>query len=185
MWVLFWRVHVPLARPAIVSLGILMSVWTWNQFILALILVDDPKQRTVAGALGAFQGQWGTDIPLLSAGSILILLPVAHRVRDLPAPGHHRPAPGLGEGLTRRIPDRQRSLRVSSAYQTRDGIAVHGDVEDGYGPVVDEFVRNFDERHDLGSACTVYVDGRQGRRPVGRHRGPADRASRSSGTRPR
>jgi raffinose/stachyose/melibiose transport system permease protein len=75
MWVLFWRVHVPLAKPAIVSLGILMSVWTWNQFILALILVDDPKQRTVAGALGAFQGQWGTDIPLLSAGSILILLP--------------------------------------------------------------------------------------------------------------
>jgi ABC-type spermidine/putrescine transport system permease subunit II len=75
LWVLFWRVHVPLAKPAIVSLGILMSVWTWNQFILALILVDDPKQRTVAGALGAFQGQWGTDIPLLSAGSILILLP--------------------------------------------------------------------------------------------------------------
>jgi raffinose/stachyose/melibiose transport system permease protein len=75
IWVLFWRVHVPLAKPAIVSLGILMSVWTWNQFILALILVDDPKQRTVAGALGAFQGQWGTDIPLLSAGSILILLP--------------------------------------------------------------------------------------------------------------
>jgi raffinose/stachyose/melibiose transport system permease protein len=68
-------VHVPLAKPAIVSLGILMTVWTWNQFILALILVDDPKQRTVAGALGAFQGQWGTDIPLLSAGSILILLP--------------------------------------------------------------------------------------------------------------
>ena len=39
------------------------------------ILVDDPKQRTVAGALGAFQGQWATDIPLLCAGSILILLP--------------------------------------------------------------------------------------------------------------
>ena len=29
----------------------------------------------MAGALGAFQGQWGTDIPLLCAGSILILLP--------------------------------------------------------------------------------------------------------------
>ena len=75
IWDLFWRIHVPLAQPAIVSLGILLSVWTWNQFILALILVDDPTQRTVAGALGAFQGQWGTDIPLLCAGSILILLP--------------------------------------------------------------------------------------------------------------
>jgi raffinose/stachyose/melibiose transport system permease protein len=74
-WDLFWRIHVPLARPPIVSLGILMSVWTWNQFLIALVLVDDPKQRTVAGALGAFQGQWATDIPLLCAGSILILLP--------------------------------------------------------------------------------------------------------------
>jgi raffinose/stachyose/melibiose transport system permease protein len=74
-WDLFWKIHVPLARPPLVSLGILLSVWTWNQFLLALVLVDDPKQRTVAGALGAFQGQWATDIPLLCAGSILILLP--------------------------------------------------------------------------------------------------------------
>jgi raffinose/stachyose/melibiose transport system permease protein len=74
-WQLFWKVHVPLSLPALTSLGILLSVWTWNQFILALVLVNDPLQRTVAGALGAFQGQWGTDIPLLCAGSILILLP--------------------------------------------------------------------------------------------------------------
>jgi raffinose/stachyose/melibiose transport system permease protein len=74
-WQLFWRVHVPLARPALASLGILLSVWTWNQFLLAIVLVDDPTKRTMAGALGAFQGQWGTDIPLLSAGSLLILTP--------------------------------------------------------------------------------------------------------------
>ena len=43
--------------------------------VLAIVLVDDPTQRTMAGALGAFQGQWGTDIPLLCAGSLLILTP--------------------------------------------------------------------------------------------------------------
>jgi raffinose/stachyose/melibiose transport system permease protein len=74
-WDLFWRIHVPLARPPIASLGILMSVWTWNQFLLALVLVEDPTQRTMAGALGAFQGHYATDIPLLCAGTILILLP--------------------------------------------------------------------------------------------------------------
>ena len=74
-WQLFWRVQVPLARPALVSLGILLSVWTWNQFLLSIVLVDDPTNRTMAGALGAFQGQWGTNIPLLSAGSLLILAP--------------------------------------------------------------------------------------------------------------
>ena len=74
-WQLFWRIHVPLARPALTSLGILLSVWTWNQFLLAIVLVDNPTNRTMAGALGAFQGQWGTNIPLLNAGSLLILVP--------------------------------------------------------------------------------------------------------------
>jgi raffinose/stachyose/melibiose transport system permease protein len=74
-WDMFWQIQVPLARAPIASLGILMSIWTWNQFLLALVLVEDPTQRTMAGALGAFQGQWATDIPLLCAGTILILVP--------------------------------------------------------------------------------------------------------------
>jgi raffinose/stachyose/melibiose transport system permease protein len=74
-WQHFWRIQVPLARPAIASLAILLFLWTWNQFLLAIVLVDDPARRTMAGALGAFQGQWGTDIPLLCAGSLLILAP--------------------------------------------------------------------------------------------------------------
>jgi raffinose/stachyose/melibiose transport system permease protein len=74
-WQQFWRIHVPLAMPAISSLAILLFLWTWNQFLLAIVLVDDPAKRTMAGALGAFQGQWGTDIPLLCAGSLLVLTP--------------------------------------------------------------------------------------------------------------
>ncbi|MFL6141308.1 MAG: carbohydrate ABC transporter permease [Labedaea sp.] len=74
-WQQFWRVHVPLAMPAISSLAILLFLWTWNQFLLAIVLVGDPAKRTMAGALGAFQGQWGTDIPLLCAGSLLVLAP--------------------------------------------------------------------------------------------------------------
>jgi raffinose/stachyose/melibiose transport system permease protein len=74
-WDLFWRIHLPLAQAPIVSLGILMSVWTWNQFLLALVLVEDPSQRTMAGALGAFQGHYATNVPLLSAGTMMILVP--------------------------------------------------------------------------------------------------------------
>ena len=74
-WQEFLLVQVPLARPAIMSLTILLFLWTWNQFLLPVVLVQDPMQRTMAGALGAFQGQWGTDIPLLCAGSLLILAP--------------------------------------------------------------------------------------------------------------
>jgi raffinose/stachyose/melibiose transport system permease protein len=74
-WQLFWRIHVPLSIPAISSLAILLFLWTWNQFLLAIVLVNDPEKRTMAGALGAFQGRYGTDIPLLCAGSLLILTP--------------------------------------------------------------------------------------------------------------
>ena len=74
-WHLFRYIHVPLARAPIASLGILMSIWTWNQFLLALVLVEDPSQRTMAGALGAFQGHYATDVPLLCAGTMLILVP--------------------------------------------------------------------------------------------------------------
>jgi raffinose/stachyose/melibiose transport system permease protein len=74
-WDLFRRIHLPLAQAPIASLGILMSIWTWNQFLLALVLVEDPSQRTMAGALGAFQGHYATDVPLLCAGTILILVP--------------------------------------------------------------------------------------------------------------
>jgi raffinose/stachyose/melibiose transport system permease protein len=74
-WQLFWRIHVPLAGAAISSLAILLFLWTWNQLLLAIVLVNDPTERTMAGALGAFQGQWGTNVPLLCAGSLLILTP--------------------------------------------------------------------------------------------------------------
>ena len=38
---------------------------------------------------------------------------------------------------------------------------VHGDVDEGYGPVADEFRRNFAERGEVGAACAVYKDGRK------------------------
>jgi raffinose/stachyose/melibiose transport system permease protein len=74
-WQLFRLIHAPLARAPISSLGILMAVWTWNQFLLALVLVEDPSHRTMAGALGAFQGHYATNVPLLCAGTVLILVP--------------------------------------------------------------------------------------------------------------
>lgn len=48
---------------------------------------------------------------------------------------------------------------MTNAHETH-GPAVHGDVDDGFGPVMDEFVKNFRERQDVGAGCTVYVGGR-------------------------
>lgn len=71
----FVRVQLPLARPALSALAILLFLWTWNQFLLPVVLVSDPLNRTVAGALTFFQGQYSSSIPLLNAGALIIIVP--------------------------------------------------------------------------------------------------------------
>ncbi|MFE7629304.1 carbohydrate ABC transporter permease [Kocuria sp. NPDC057446] len=75
-WQSFRAIHLPLALPAIASLGLLMFISTWNQFLLAIVLMDDPGKRTMAGALQNFVGQYSTDVVLLNAGSLLIMAPM-------------------------------------------------------------------------------------------------------------
>lgn len=74
-WGLLRRVHLPLAVPAMATLALIVFLWTWNAFLYPLVLIDDPTQRTVAGALGSFQGQYLTDVPLLNAGALLLIAP--------------------------------------------------------------------------------------------------------------
>jgi raffinose/stachyose/melibiose transport system permease protein len=75
MWQEFRRVQLPLAVPALSALAILLFLWTWNQFLLPVVLVSDPLNRTVAGALTFFQGQYYLSIPLLNAGALIIITP--------------------------------------------------------------------------------------------------------------
>ena len=74
-WQEFRRIQLPLARPALSALAILLFLWTWNQFLLPVVLVADPLDRTVAGALTFFQGQYSSSIPLLNAGALIIIIP--------------------------------------------------------------------------------------------------------------
>lgn len=69
------QIYLPIARPGLAGMGILFFLWTWNQFLLPLVLISDPQKRTMAGALGAFQGEYGTNIVLLCAASLLVMLP--------------------------------------------------------------------------------------------------------------
>ena len=75
MWQAFRHVHLPLARSALASLGLLMFLSTWNTFLLPLVLINDPNKRTMAGALQAFQSRYSTDVVLLNAGALLLMAP--------------------------------------------------------------------------------------------------------------
>jgi raffinose/stachyose/melibiose transport system permease protein len=74
-WNTLWRILVPVARPAILTMVVLFFVWTWNDFLLALVLVSSEELRTLPLGLAFFQGRYSRDIPLTSAGATIVALP--------------------------------------------------------------------------------------------------------------
>src|SRR4029078_331100 len=92
-WTTLWRVLVPFGRPAILTMTVLVFMWTWNEFLLALVLVSSEDKRTAPLALPLFQGantptltalvgvsfcegQHTADCTLLAAASVIVATPV-------------------------------------------------------------------------------------------------------------
>ncbi|OIV35341.1 sugar ABC transporter permease [Mangrovactinospora gilvigrisea] len=75
-WGILWRVLVPMGRPAITTMLVVTFMWTWNEFLLALVMISDDAHRTVPLGLAFFQGAHSSDNALLSAACVLIALPV-------------------------------------------------------------------------------------------------------------
>ena len=75
-WMTLWRVLVPFGRPAILTMMVLVFMWTWNEFLLALVMVSNEALRTAPLGLSYFQGRYGADIASLSAASVIVALPV-------------------------------------------------------------------------------------------------------------
>lgn len=74
-WQAFRRVKLPLVLPSLSSLTILFFLWTWNQFLLVIVLINNPNDGNMAGALATFQGEHGTNVVLLCAGALIIMAP--------------------------------------------------------------------------------------------------------------
>ncbi len=75
-WFTLWRVVLPLARPAVLTMTLLLAMWTWNEFLLALVMVTDEGLRTAPLGLSFFQGRNQTDLTLLAAGAVIVATPI-------------------------------------------------------------------------------------------------------------
>jgi raffinose/stachyose/melibiose transport system permease protein len=51
-------------------------MWTWNQFLLPIVLIQIDSKRTLPVGLNFFQGQFANDIPLLMAGATITFMPI-------------------------------------------------------------------------------------------------------------
>ena len=74
----YWRIFLPLAKPALATLGIFTALATWNSFIWPLILIRSPELYTVTQGIGLLRGmiQFRTSWDLVMAGTVTALIPI-------------------------------------------------------------------------------------------------------------
>ena len=73
---IYWSIALPLARPAIATLVIFNSLTIWNEFLLALVVLQDKAKMPIQRGLMVFQGTHITDYPMLMAGLTIATIPV-------------------------------------------------------------------------------------------------------------
>jgi multiple sugar transport system permease protein len=72
----FFRITLPLCRPALAALATLQVTWIYNEFFWATVLMQSGDKFPITSSLNNLRGQFFTDYNLLSAGSILVAIPV-------------------------------------------------------------------------------------------------------------
>lgn len=75
-WQLFWRVIFPIAKPAVATLVITDFLATWNEYLLASVIINDNKMKTVPVGIMTFVGEHGTNYGYLCAGVLITVVPV-------------------------------------------------------------------------------------------------------------
>lgn len=73
---IYWRIILPLVRPALAVLGIFIFMTQWQAFVWPLVITNTEDMRVLTVGLASLKGQWVTDWGLVAAGSVLIMLPV-------------------------------------------------------------------------------------------------------------
>jgi multiple sugar transport system permease protein len=72
---IFWHIIVPLLRPALAALAVLLFTFVWNDYFWALVLVQSDSVKPITTGIASLRGQWLASWQLISAGSIVAALP--------------------------------------------------------------------------------------------------------------
>ena len=75
-WRVYWSVIMPLSRPVVSAVGILTFVTVWNNLILPLFTLSNPKLMTIPVGLATVQGSYGQRLADIQASAILGALPL-------------------------------------------------------------------------------------------------------------
>ncbi|MFI7604463.1 carbohydrate ABC transporter permease [Micromonospora sp. NPDC049366] len=70
------RIMLPLGTPALLSVGILNTLFCWNDVLMALVMMPSADHRTLMVGVTSLKGQYSDDIPTFASGVLIAALPV-------------------------------------------------------------------------------------------------------------
>jgi ABC-type glycerol-3-phosphate transport system permease component len=73
-WQVWWFVMLPMGTPALITLGILNTLYCWNDVLISLLVLQ--RERTLMVGIAALRGEYTTNVPLLAAGIVLAAAPI-------------------------------------------------------------------------------------------------------------
>jgi len=74
-WRIFWYVIIPLMKPALAAMAVLIFTFIWNDFFWAVVLTQGVESQPVTAGITSFNAQYRAAYHLMSAGSIVAALP--------------------------------------------------------------------------------------------------------------
>jgi alpha-1,4-digalacturonate transport system permease protein len=75
-WQIFWRIILPLSRPALAVVAIFSIIWRWNDFLWPLIVAQDESKQTLPVAIARFASQQAIPFNQILAVSVVTIVPV-------------------------------------------------------------------------------------------------------------
>ena len=73
---IYWQIYLPLARPALAAFAFLVVLWSWNEFLWALIVTNRTEMQVLSVGTALLQGQHFTNTALLLAAANMATIPV-------------------------------------------------------------------------------------------------------------
>jgi ABC-type glycerol-3-phosphate transport system permease component len=70
-WVIFSRVALPIARPAMFTAAIVNMIWVWNDFLFPVVFINNPARKTLPVGLTDFVGEHITNYPVMLAAILI------------------------------------------------------------------------------------------------------------------
>lgn len=74
-WSIYWKIMLPLSKPALATAAIFSSLGAWDEYVWALTVLNDPIKRTLPVGIAAFHGVFYSDWGLVFAASLIAILP--------------------------------------------------------------------------------------------------------------